>query len=279
MSVPNPSAKIFRGRVADQIVEDLREQILSGALPNGSRLPSERDLAASYDVSAPTIREAVRVLTAMGLITTRNGSRATVNAQGDTMLAMSIASVVQVEKVGAREVLGLLGALQAYAAELAAEHATDDELARLRESAEAIPGAEGVEAAAVALQHFFATLAEISHNPLLAALCRFVNEMQIGLSVKLSGSEEGGWGQVAGALQPGRMRIVTAIGTRDPAHAADVVRAYHHQVVERLRVVRPNRDTDADDNRLTEALGAWLRSNVGLGGQVTGRREPGGSAG
>ncbi|MFE4784899.1 FadR/GntR family transcriptional regulator [Streptomyces sp. NPDC056716] len=268
--MPNPSAKIFRGRVADQIVEDLREQILSGALPNGSRLPSERDLAASYDVSAPTIREAVRVLTAMGLITTRNGSRATVNAQGDTMLAMSIASVVQVEKVGAREVLGLLGALHAYAAELAAEHATDAEIVRLRESAEAIPGAEGVEATSVALHAFFATLGEISHNPLLAALCRFVNEMQIGLSVKLSGGEEGGWGQVAGALQPGRMRIVTAIGTRDPAHAADVVRAYHHQVVERLREVRPNRDTDADDHRLTEALGAWLRSNVGLGGQVPG---------
>ncbi|MEV7289451.1 GntR family transcriptional regulator [Streptomyces sp. NPDC093252] len=259
--------------MADQIVEDLCTQILGGALPDGSRLPSERDLATAYDVSAPTIREAVRVLTAMGLITTRNGSRATVNAQGDTMLAMSIASVVQVEKVGAREVLGLLGALQAYAAELAAEHATDEEIARLRETALAIPGAEGVEAGSAALHHFFATLAEISHNPLLAALCRFITAMQIGLSLKLSGAGEGDWGRVAGDLQPGRMRIVTAIGTRDPAHAAEVVRAYHDRAVHRLGEAR--RGTDADDSRLTEALGAWLRSNVGLGGQVMGRRDPG----
>jgi len=100
-------------------------------------MPSERELAASYDVSGPTVREAIRVLTAMGLVHTRNGSRATVTAQGDTLLAMSIASVVQVEKVGAREVFGLLGSLNAYAAELAAEHASDEEIAGLRAAADA----------------------------------------------------------------------------------------------------------------------------------------------
>ena len=56
MSMLQPSAKLYRGRVADQIVEDLRGQILSGVLPDGARLPSERELAARYDVSAPTIR-------------------------------------------------------------------------------------------------------------------------------------------------------------------------------------------------------------------------------
>src|ERR1700751_2046930 len=106
MSVPQTPAKIYRGRVADQIVEDLRAQTLSGPLPAGSRLPAERELAAYYDVSGPTVREAIRVLTAMGLVNTRNGSRATVTPQGDTLLAVSIASVVQVEKVSGREGLG-----------------------------------------------------------------------------------------------------------------------------------------------------------------------------
>src|SRR6202163_1754931 len=115
MPMSQPSAKLYRGRVADQIVEDLRSQILSGALPDGARLPSERELAAHYDVSGPTIREAIRVLTAMGLLNTRNGSRTTVTADADTLLAMSISSVVQFEKMGAGDVLGLLGALNAYA--------------------------------------------------------------------------------------------------------------------------------------------------------------------
>src|ERR1700716_899588 len=99
MPMSQPPAKLYRGRVADQIVEDLRSQILSGALPDGPRLPSERELAAHYDVSGLTIREAVRVLTAMGLLSTRNGSRTTVTARGDALLAMSIASLVQFEKM------------------------------------------------------------------------------------------------------------------------------------------------------------------------------------
>src|SRR5882762_11686555 len=106
MPMPQPAVKLYRGRVADQIVEDLRNQILSGELADGARLPSERELAARYDVSAPTIREAVRVLTAMGLLSTRNGSRTTVTASGDTLLALSIASVVEFEKMSAIDVLG-----------------------------------------------------------------------------------------------------------------------------------------------------------------------------
>ncbi|MET8829713.1 GntR family transcriptional regulator [Streptomyces sp. NPDC004610] len=268
MSVPQTPAKIFRGRVADQIVEDLRAQILSGTLPDGSRLPSERELAGYYDVSGPTVREAVRVLTAMGLVHTRNGSRATVTAQGDTLLAVSIASVVQVEKVGARETLGLLGALNAYAAELAAAHATDEEIDRLREAARAIPEAEGVEASAAALQGFFTVLGEISHNPLLAALCRFLTEVQIGMAMKLSGGPQGDFGQVSGPLHTGRMRIVAAVASRDARHAATVVREYHREVIQRIAAVREAAgEPMVSESGLTEALTSWLRSNVTLGGQ------------
>ena len=136
MPMSQPCANLYRGRVADQIVEDLRRQILSGALSDGARLPSERELATHYDVSGPTIREAVRVLTAMGLLSTRNGSRTTVTAQSDTLLAMSIAAVVQFEKMTAADVFGLLGALNAYAVEQAVERASDDEIAELRKAAE-----------------------------------------------------------------------------------------------------------------------------------------------
>jgi GntR family transcriptional repressor for pyruvate dehydrogenase complex len=265
MSVPN-TAKLYRGRVADQIVDDLRTQILDGTLPNGSRLPAERELAAAYDVSAPTVREAIRVLSAMGLVSIRNGARSTVTAQGDTLLAMSIASVVQVEKVGARQVLGLLGVLTAYAAELAAEAASDDEIAALRAAAHDAATAEGVEKSAAALHHFFVVLSEISHNPLLAALCRFIGGAQIGIAVKMSGGEGGTWGRVAGAMNDERMKIVDAVASRDPAAAASIVRDYHRQVLERIRSVREGDDSPASDAGLTEALTAWLRGNSGLGG-------------
>jgi DNA-binding FadR family transcriptional regulator len=261
-----PSDRLYRGRVADQIVEDLRRQILSGALADGDRLPSERDLAAQYDVSAPTVREAVRVLTAMGLLSTRNGSRTTVTASGDTLLAMSIASIVQFEKVTAADVFGLLSALYAYAAERAVERASDEDILRLRAAAER--AAKPAEAdAAAALLAFFTILAEISGNALAAALCRFITQMQIGLAVELAKGSNQEWGLVPRSLASARMDIVDAIARRDATAAVDLVREYHAKVVRRIQSAPGAKQLRASDPGLTSLLSSWLSGNVTVGSQ------------
>jgi DNA-binding FadR family transcriptional regulator len=254
--------------VADQIVDDLRSQILSGALPDGARLPSERELAARYDVSAPTIRESVRVLTAMGLLATRNGTRTTVTARADTLLAMSVAAVVQFAKMNAADVLGLLGALNAHAVELAVERASDEEIGSLRAAAEQAAEIVDVESAAAALQHYFVTLSAISHNALLAALCRFITEIQLGLAVELSGRSTDEWRRVAGSLHRRRMEIVEAIAQRDSARAVQLVRDYHRDVIKRIQISPRAKELRATDPGLTAFLSSWLGANVGLGGPV-----------
>jgi DNA-binding FadR family transcriptional regulator len=266
MPVSQPPAKLYRGRVADQIVDDLRGQILSGALPDGARLPSEHELAIHYDVSGPTIREAVRVLTAMGLLSTRNGSRTTVTARADALLAMSIASVVQFEKMSAADVLGLLGALNAYAVQQAVERASDEDIAQLRAAARQAADISDVESAAAALKHYFVTLSAISHNPLLAALCRVITEIQIGLAVDLSGGSTDDWRRVAGSLHKTRMDIVEAIAQRDSALAAQLVRDYHRKVIKRTQSSPRARELRESDPGLTTLLASWLGANVRVGG-------------
>jgi DNA-binding FadR family transcriptional regulator len=262
-----PAERLYRGRVADQIVEDLRRQILNGALPDGSRLPAERELAAQYDVSAPTVREAVRVLTAMGLLSTRNGSRTTVTARGDTLLAMSIASVVQFEKATAADVFGLLGALNAYAAEQAVERASEEDIARLRLAAEQAAKIADANEAATALARFFTTLAEISGNPLVAALCRFITQVQIGLAVELSKGTGQEWGLIPRSLAGARMDIVDAIARRDAPVAVELVRDYHAKVVRRIQSSPSAKQLRASDPGLTGLLSSWLSGNVTVGGQ------------
>jgi DNA-binding FadR family transcriptional regulator len=265
MPMSQPTVKLYRGRVADQIVEDLRGQILSGTLPDGARLPPERELATHYEVSGPTIREAIRVLTAMGLLSTRNGSRTTVTARSDTLLAMSIASVVQFEKMTAADVFGVLGALNAYAVEQAAERATEEDIAGLRAAAERAAKIVDVESAAAAIQHYFVILSAISHNPLLAALCRSITEIQIGIAVKLSGGSVEDWRRVAGSLHRARMDIVDAIARRDPAQAVQLVRDYHRKVAKRIRSSPRAKELREADPGLTTTLSAWLGANVGIG--------------
>jgi GntR family transcriptional repressor for pyruvate dehydrogenase complex len=98
----------MRARAADQIITEMRARIASGALPLGSKLPSERELAASFGVSPPTAREAFRGLSSMGLVEIRHGSGAYVAAKSDSLLDSSLAMLVQLEGVGVLDLIGLL---------------------------------------------------------------------------------------------------------------------------------------------------------------------------
>jgi hypothetical protein len=84
-----------------------------------------------------------------------------------------------------------------------------------------------------ALCEFFTTLSAISHNPLLAAVSKAINEIQIGMALELSGGARGGFGRVAGPMYQARIDIVDAIARRDAADAAECVREYHRRVIER----------------------------------------------
>jgi DNA-binding FadR family transcriptional regulator len=261
-------APIERRRVADQIVEDLRTQILDGTLADGSKLPSERDLAAHYDVSGPTVREAIRVLTAMGLVRMRNGARATITAQAGPLLALSISSVVQFEKMSVRDVLGLLGALNTYAAELAAQHATEAELAELKAAAERTRGGEGASRTAADLKAYFAKLAEISHNPLLAALCDCISEIQLGLASEIARGGEDGWDRVWDSVADMRVDIAVALAERDGVRAVSLLREYHRRVIDRIQKFPRAKELAATDPGLSRALAGWLNKNIGLATQV-----------
>lgn len=53
-----------------QVVHHIAEQIRTGRLPEGARLPAERDLADQYGVAVNTVRRAIRDLRDQGLVIT-----------------------------------------------------------------------------------------------------------------------------------------------------------------------------------------------------------------
>jgi GntR family transcriptional regulator, transcriptional repressor for pyruvate dehydrogenase complex len=61
-------------RAFEHILGELEASISAGALAPGDRLPPERDLAARYGVSRTSVREAIRVLEAMGIVSVRRGA-------------------------------------------------------------------------------------------------------------------------------------------------------------------------------------------------------------
>jgi GntR family transcriptional regulator, transcriptional repressor for pyruvate dehydrogenase complex len=61
-------------RAFEHILGELEASISTGALEAGDRLPPERDLAARFGVSRTSVREAIRVLEAMGIVSVRRGA-------------------------------------------------------------------------------------------------------------------------------------------------------------------------------------------------------------
>lgn len=57
----------------EQVADGLRQAIKTGELPPGGQVPSERALAEAHDVSRDTVRSAINLLTAEGLVTARSG--------------------------------------------------------------------------------------------------------------------------------------------------------------------------------------------------------------
>ncbi len=121
----------------DVVFRSLREQLLRGRWATGQRLPSERALAAEYDVNRVTVRAAVGRLSELGLVTVRRGDG--IRAAGPEesagldlithLLEASAGDEVPLDVV--RDLLEIRRMVAAEAVALACARAGDEHLAEL----------------------------------------------------------------------------------------------------------------------------------------------------
>jgi DNA-binding FadR family transcriptional regulator len=67
-------AQLHQPRLAEVVAGILRARIVDGQLPDGSRLPKQDELLREFRVSRPSLREALRILEAEGLLTVQRGN-------------------------------------------------------------------------------------------------------------------------------------------------------------------------------------------------------------
>lgn len=150
-----------------QIAEVLAGCIESGAFKESEKLRTERDLSAEYSVSRTTVREALLALEIMGYVEIRGGAGVFVLPRRNWKSDASGVGDEEVE-TGPHEILDLRRALEARAAYLAAEHATEDQIAKLREVLATMQeNASRATAFERADEAFHMAIAEMSNNTLL----------------------------------------------------------------------------------------------------------------
>lgn len=116
--------------VPEAIAGALREQILSGARSPGDQLPGNRDLAVSYGVSMGSVREAISMLSAEGLIETRAG-RGTYVARGGNAIAAQPAHPAVLERKAVEDLIEAREILEMQLVALAALRATPEQIDNL----------------------------------------------------------------------------------------------------------------------------------------------------
>ncbi|RUQ98976.1 FadR/GntR family transcriptional regulator [Labedella endophytica] len=122
------------------IVGQIEQAISDGTYGAGDRLPSERALMTDFGVSRATVREAMRVLQATGVIESRPGDPRgpVITAFSPRVLEKSMAKLAQLDSVSRVELLQFRLLLEGQASLLAATERTDDELAEIASRGEDI---------------------------------------------------------------------------------------------------------------------------------------------
>nr|WP_241664547.1 FadR/GntR family transcriptional regulator [Ningiella ruwaisensis] len=119
-------------RLYQQIASKLLNEITSGNYELHQRLPSERELAERYEVSRPTIREAIIALEISGVVEVRNGA-------GVFVISLKPGSDETSDNdIGPFELLEARRLFESEAAALAASQVTDEELEAMAEAVEAM---------------------------------------------------------------------------------------------------------------------------------------------
>ncbi len=124
-------APVVRESVAEMVVRRILDRVKAGVLKAGDTLPPERDLAASLNVSRPSVREAMRGLAVLGVVRTRQGGGAYISDLGPDSLLGPLQFYMSLEGASIRELYDARSLIESDVARRAAIHISDADLARL----------------------------------------------------------------------------------------------------------------------------------------------------
>jgi GntR family transcriptional repressor for pyruvate dehydrogenase complex len=118
-------------RVSEEIVNQLKDMIFEGKLMPGEKLPPERELAKTLNVSRVSLREALNTLQGMGLLEIQQGNRTFVRPITTLSIHDPLAAFCKNDPSNILKLLEIRKYLEVGTASLAAERATSDEIQQL----------------------------------------------------------------------------------------------------------------------------------------------------
>ena len=221
-SVPVLFSQVKREpRLSDKVADTMLETILANRLNVGDPLPSERELGEQFGVSRTVVREAVRALVAKGVIEVRSGSGLRVAAVNATTVSESMSLYLRGGTLDFEKVQEVRALLEVHLAGLAAERASADDVASLRQIHTRMQNeTSDFDAAARDDLEFHRRIAHATHNELFLLLLDSIGSSLIDIRRSNFAS-----GSIPMTLNQ-HQAILERIAAHDPAGARAAMNAH-----------------------------------------------------
>jgi len=218
MTIPSIKKPVKQAKLSDAIQSQLETMILEGSLKPGQKLPAERELAKQFDVSRPSLREAIQKLEAKQLVTRRQGGGTYVSENilgglSDPLFAlMANNTESQFDLLEFRH--GIEG-MSAYYAAMRGTQADFDEIQRKHDNIGNAQLEDNYRLEAEAVFEFYLAICAASHNGVILQLANsmaplLIDNIEQNLTVLAKRPD------VFGQISDYRTRLMSAIISGKP---------------------------------------------------------------
>jgi GntR family transcriptional repressor for pyruvate dehydrogenase complex len=173
------TSPVERVSAVSNVAKRLLDELASGGFAPGTRLPPERELATTLQVSRSTLREAMAALDVLGIVEVRPGSGSYLKADSSELLPQALKWSLMLGHPGTQDLVEVREHLEVLAAALAAMRATDEDIARLATHLHLMQTADDVTAFVHADLDVHLELAVIARNGVLSGILHSVRSLLI----------------------------------------------------------------------------------------------------
>ena len=215
-------------KVSTEVARQIEELILEGTLRPGDRLPGERELAETMEVSRPTLRDAIEELKRRGLLVSRHGGGTYVADIMGSMFSQPMVDLFSRHPRATYDFLEYRGELEAIAASWAAVRATEPDreiLTRIIHDMEKAAKSDDRELEAKLDVDLHMAIAEASHNLMLIQTIRSIFSM-LAEGVFYNRELAANHGAHGTVLFEKHKQIYNAVMSGDPDRAAAEARGH-----------------------------------------------------
>jgi len=169
---------VSKQSIPDSVAMQIQQLIAKKQLKAGDTLPSQRDLAEQLGIGRPAIREALNRLEAMGIVKIRHGKSSTIEKVDFNTILGNLSTILELAPADVLQLLEAKEIIESKCTELAAERATEEDLAQMKdfiESMEQNKDNPTAHAEADFLFHF--TIVKAAGNPFIIEITKVLSKM------------------------------------------------------------------------------------------------------